>query len=107
MHFKKPTSDWYVGGPSYERTYGSAYLKLSSAEAATRTDVYTNMWPYTPPVGLPGDYNGDGKVDINDVNMTINMMLGKLPYKAICDINNDGKIDITDVNLIINKMLGK
>ena len=107
VHFKKPTSDWYVGGPSYERTYGSAYLKLSSAEAGSLTDVYTNMWPYTPPVGLPGDYNGDNKVDINDVNMTINMMLGKLPYKAICDMNNDNKIDITDVNLVIQKMLGK
>ena len=106
-HFKKPTSNWYIGGPSYERTYGSAYLKLSSAEAGSLDDVYTNMWPYTPPVGLPGDYNGDNKVDINDVNMTINMMLGKLPYKAICDMNNDNKIDITDVNLVIQKMLGK
>ena len=104
MHFVKRTSAWYYG-PSYDDGYGTAYLKLSSAEALD--DVYTNLYPYTPPVGVPGDWNGDGKVDITDVNAVINMMLGKEPYKAICDMNNDGKIDITDVNLVINKMLGK
>ena len=104
MHFVKRTTAWYYG-PSYDDGYGTAYLKLSSAEALD--DVYTNLYPYTPPVGVPGDWNGDNKVDITDVNAVINMMLGKEPYKAICDMDNSGKIDISDVNAVINKMLGK
>lgn len=103
-HFVKQTSTWYYG-PSYDNGYGTAYLKLSSAEAIN--DVYTSLYPYTQPVGVPGDVNNDGKVDITDVNLVINMMLGKASYNAKGDMNNDGKIDITDVNLVINKMLGK
>ena len=99
LRFVKPTSD-------YSTAIGSAFLKLSSTEASGKSEVYTNLWPKQTG-GLPGDYDGNGRVDITDVNAAINMMLGKLPYKAICDINNDSKIDITDVNLIINKMLGK
>ena len=57
--------------------------------------------------GVPGDSNGDGLVDITDVNAVINMMLGKAEADLNCDMNGDGLIDITDVNLVINAMLGK
>ena len=64
---------------------------------------------YVPDVepGVPGDSNGDGLVDISDVNAVINMMLGKAEMVPACDMNNDGKIDISDVNAVINAMLGK
>ena len=61
---------------------------------------------FTAPA-LPGDANGDGQVDISDVNSVINQMLGKEPMIPACDMNGDGKIDISDVNAVINKMLGK
>ena len=57
--------------------------------------------------GIPGDSNGDGMVDISDVNSVINQMLGKEDMNPVCDMNSDGKIDISDVNAVINKMLGK
>ena len=60
-----------------------------------------------PTSGTPGDSNGDGKIDISDVNAVINMMLGKTEMIGLCDMNGDGKIDISDVNAVINKMLGK
>ncbi|MBR5728525.1 MAG: hypothetical protein IKX39_07755, partial [Muribaculaceae bacterium] len=60
-----------------------------------------------PAGGTPGDSNGDGQVDISDVNAVINMMLGKVEMISLCDMNGDGKIDISDVNAVINKMLGK
>ena len=56
---------------------------------------------------LTGDANGDGQVDISDVNAVINMMLGKETMVAECDVNGDGVIDISDVNAVINLMLGK
>ena len=57
--------------------------------------------------GIPGDSNGDGQIDITDVNAVINMMLGKVAMDPICDMDGSGNIDISDVNAIINKMLGK
>ncbi len=66
----------------------------------------TTFVPDEEPV-MPGDVNGDGKVDISDVNGVINMMLGKADKIAAADVNNDGNVDISDVNAVINLMLGK
>ena len=58
----------------------------------------------------PKDINGDGRVDIVDINIVINVMLGKddsVAWKTVSDVNNDGIVDISDINLIINDMLGK
>ena len=57
-----------------------------------------------------GDINHDGKVDVSDVNIIINIMLGKTQassYPGNPDLNNDNKVDVTDVNAVINIMLGK
>ena len=51
------------------------------------------------------DLNGDGKVDVSDVNEVINVVLGK--SVAAADVNGDGKVDISDVNMVINALLGK
>lgn len=58
-----------------------------------------------PPPAIPGDVNGDGTVDIADVNVVINVMLG-LSYDP-ADVTGDGQVDIADVNNVINIMLGK
>lgn len=54
-----------------------------------------------------GDVNGDGTVDISDVNAVINIMLGKADMVDAADVNGDGNVDISDVNAVINIMLGK
>ena len=54
-----------------------------------------------------GDANGDGTVDIADVNTVIDMMLGKAASSAAGDANGDGMVDIADVNTVIDVMLGK
>ena len=100
-HFIKPTP------PSYSNA-GEAYLKLSSTEASGMDNVYTNLWP--KPMLSRGDINGDGKVDVSDVNTIINIMLGKalaISYPGDADLNGDNNIDVSDVNIVINIMLGK
>ncbi|MBO4870579.1 MAG: hypothetical protein J5565_01180 [Muribaculaceae bacterium] len=55
-----------------------------------------------------GDVNGDGKVDVADVNAAINIILEmKQPsdYVGNADITGDGKVDVSDVNAIINIIL--
>lgn len=55
---------------------------------------------------VSGDINGDGVVDILDINAVINNMLGD-DTEIAADINNDGVVDIFDVNEVVNAMLGK
>ena len=57
-------------------------------------------------VGIMGDVNQDGLVDIADVNIVINCMIGK-DSNPLADLTGDGKTDIADVNTVINLMLGK
>ena len=54
-----------------------------------------------------GDMDGDGQVDIADVNAIINMMLGKVLVNPAADLTNDSQVDISDVNYVINIMLGR
>ena len=57
----------------------------------------------------PGDANGDGNVDVNDVTTVINYILDKNPDPFIFDnanVNGDTNIDVNDVTMIINMILG-
>ncbi|MBO4871564.1 MAG: BspA family leucine-rich repeat surface protein [Muribaculaceae bacterium] len=57
----------------------------------------------------PGDLNGDGVVDVADVNICINVILERVTdpaIEALADLNGDGTVDVADVNMIINIILG-
>lgn len=54
----------------------------------------------------PCDINHDGSVDIADVNIVINTVLGMGSNEYNCDINGDDDIDIADINRVINAILG-
>ena len=58
---------------------------------------------------LTGDVNGDGKVDIQDVNIIINILLGTDSadnYPGNANVDGQGGIDVADVNAVVNIMLG-
>ena len=52
-----------------------------------------------------GDVNGDQEVTIADVNVIIDVILGK-GHTASADVNGDGEVTIADINAIINIILG-
>ena len=59
------------------------------------------------PVSIPGDVNGDGKVNVSDVSALINMILGVTPMDlAAGDVNGDGRVNVSDVSALINIILG-
>ena len=63
-----------------------------------------------PDPHVQGDVTGDGTVDVADVNIIINVMLGKESGEvltAASDVTGDGTVDVADVNQVINIMLGK
>ncbi len=73
------------------------------------TSTHTLYFP-TEPEYKAGDVNGDGTVDIADVNIIINVMLGKAQasdYPGDANVDGQGGVDISDVNAVINLMLGK
>ncbi len=54
---------------------------------------------------VTGDVNGDGSVNISDVNFIINLIL-EGEYGTQADLNHDGTINISDLNTIIGIILG-
>ena len=57
----------------------------------------------TPPIR--GDVNGDGEVNIADINAVIDMILSG-SSNLLGDVNGDGEINIADINAIIDLILG-
>ena len=55
---------------------------------------------------IRGDVNGDGEVNIGDVNALIDLIL-KNKSSANADVNGDGEVNIADVNALIDIILGQ
>ena len=57
-----------------------------------------------PDPGMPGDVNGDGEVNIADINALIDLILtgGATPS---ADVNGDGEVNIADINAVIDIIL--
>ncbi len=83
----------------------------------------TNLWNFEDEVPgdmtlyagwdfVAGDVDGSGKVDGSDLNMLINIILGKLSatdasVKGEPNVDGEGGIDGSDLNMLINIILGK
>ena len=57
---------------------------------------------------MRGDINGDRIVDINDLNIMVDMVLGldSLHNKTLADLSRDKQVDVADLNLAVNLVLG-
>ena len=50
--------------------------------------------------------NGDGSVNVQDIVMIINMVIGNTDVDLNADINYDGAVDVLDIVLVVNIILG-
>lgn len=60
--------------------------------------------------GLLGDLNGDGNVDVEDVNLIINLILESTSVEQLVgdpDLDGNGGTDVADVNVLINIILNQ
>ena len=87
-------------------TTPTLYVPTASVDAYQTTKwwkLFTNI------VGVdfstPGDVNGDGEVNIIDVNAVINFILSGQATTA-GDVNKDGEVNIADINAVIDIILG-
>jgi hypothetical protein len=53
-------------------------------------------------VEAKGDANGDGTVDVADVDFVIEAIGGE--YSKAADVNGDGSVDVADVDFIIEQI---
>ncbi len=56
-----------------------------------------------------GDVNGDGEVNVSDINVVIDIVLGGKvdnDTRRRADVNNDGEVSLSDINMIIDVILG-
>lgn len=63
-----------------------------------------------PKRALRGDVNLDGEVDVADVNIVVNIILGldqASNYDGRADVDSNGYVDVGDVNELVNIILGK
>ena len=105
-------ADWHTNIPLATEGYKNFHIN----EAGTYTFVLTvgeegitmdvNGFAATP--AKRGDLDSDGSVDVNDVNILVNIILGKLnreDYNA--DLNQNSEIGVDDINILVNIILGK
>ncbi len=70
------------------------------------TDTYL---PYLNDETVVGDVNGDGSVNISDVTVLIDYLLGSGTATVdmdAADVNSDGLVNISDVTILIDMLLG-
>ena len=78
---------------------------------ATAPDLYDSnvaTFVYRVPNGLRGDVNGDGEVNIADVNALLDIVLGGQVdenTRARADVNADDEVNIADINAVIELIL--
>ncbi len=92
-----------------------AIFRISQTAGNKNSAVYVDdlTFYYTgeeggPDMHEPGDVNGDGEINIADVNAVISIILtGDGPDEVIqyADVNEDGEINIADVNMLIAMIL--
>jgi hypothetical protein len=56
-------------------------------------------------IGVPGDVNSDGTVDVADIAAIIDVMAGNSEtFSASADVNGDGTVDVADISTVISIM---
>jgi len=80
-----------------------AFLADYDASSNKNCRVY-NVAQTRPNEPIKGDVNGDGVVDVSDLNEIISVILGETST-GIVDVNEDGTVDISDINDVITIIL--
>jgi hypothetical protein len=55
-------------------------------------------------LGMIGDLNGDGQINVVDIVMAVNITLSG-HYDVSGDINSDGQLNIFDIVMLVNIVL--
>lgn len=111
IHSFTPEDISYSGGPYFGDHNSEIIMEWLRFTPEINGDSDGNdLEPEEPEQPMPGDVNGDGEIDVQDVVLTIRhaleieLLSGGALERA--DVNGDGEIDILDVTLIMRFSLG-
>jgi len=65
-------------------------------------DLFLRVYQNQSCLGTLGDLNDDDIINILDVILLVNIILGNQEESALADINSDGQINILDVIMLVN-----
>ena len=82
----------------------TAYITVS-ADAPAELKVYTQAEYDELPDGVPGDLSGDGKVNIKDLGIMVDIILGITPQIPAADLNGDGRVNVKDYGELVEIIL--
>ncbi len=109
-----PVTDTYTADdivPAASGVYYFGFHDISVARyGATLIHKFTVTKVKDAPAGVEGDVDGNGKVDVDDMNILVNIILGYDSadrYEGRADVDQSGNVDIDDVNAIVNIMLAQ
>ena len=96
--------DLSSGYMAFYPAHGTLFVPLESLDAYKNHEAWS-LYYIVPFIGVgPGDIDGSGTLDVDDVVDIIGMILeGSAPEYA--DVNGDGSIDIDDITVLINMLL--
>jgi hypothetical protein len=94
-------------GPAAGSAYGMYTVVVvgQGGVTLTPTDVPTSTPTGTPPVGcsdVPGDVNGDGRVNVSDIIKIISVYNSSPPDDPCADLNGDDRVNVSDIILVIS-----
>jgi uncharacterized protein (TIGR02145 family) len=97
----------YSGVTFQVMEYGDGEMTLfynnGSGPAPQANSMFLSLDGWFP--DLSGDVNEDGFVNVNDVVIAVNIVLGMSPFNELADINGDSIINVQDIILLVNIIL--
>ena len=130
LTYKYIFSDLLDGGiPLFDYSQGELYLNSNSDTLISfsknsdsnisDTQVMLSVWPVRHEYAIKelqfsvstnslllGDANYDGNIDVIDIVLIVNMILGNQELELeVSDLNNDGELNVVDVVILVNSIL--
>ena len=110
LNFTSGTSTTQLNANGVKITFADGNL-VATVDGATTTlplSGLSNMYFTNDALsmGLKGDINHDGLVDLTDLNILINGLLSG-NYTNDYDVNGDGTLDVGDIAIIINIIISQ
>ena len=65
-------------------------------------DLFLRIYQDEECLGTLGDLNDDDIINVLDVILLVNIVLGNQPDSSLADMNNDGQTNILDVIILVN-----